>query len=196
MFPHFFERYKTDGVEHNMYIGSSISNEKKFSEVYLQNLKLWQLETMCVMENEHYNVKPTLPVQLDVASMILVHSTPLSIKYRMDEKHFDVDGTYNARYEVIKKRIDKSFIKGTNERITKPGYISIVYSQKKDEEEYLRYIKLLQAKGVLSDDVNIYEIEDLQGISGLKAMLVGILYKQTDNKSLLTYDDLMKVIAK
>ena len=196
MFPHFFERYKTDGVEHNMYIGSSISNVKKFSEVYLQNLKLWQLETMCAMENEHYNLKPTLPVQLDVASLILVHSTPLSIKYRMDEKHFDVDGTYNARYEIIKKRIDKSFIKGTEERITKPGYISIIYSQKKDEEEYLRYIKLLQAKGVLSDDVNIYDIEDLQGISGLKAMLVGILYKQTDNKGLLTYDDLMKVITK
>jgi hypothetical protein len=26
----------------------------------------------------------------------------------MDEKRFDVDGTYNARYEVVKKRIDKA----------------------------------------------------------------------------------------
>jgi hypothetical protein len=36
----------------------------------------------------------------------------------MDEKRFDVDGTYNARYEVVKKRIDKANIKGTKERIT------------------------------------------------------------------------------
>ena len=196
MFPHFFERYKTDGVEHNMYIGASISNTKKYSDVFLQNLKLWQLETICIMENEHYNLKPSLSVPLDVASLILVHSTPLSVKYRMDEKHFDVDGTYNARYEIMKKRIDKSFIKGTEERITKPGHVTIIYTQKKDEEEYLRYIKLLQAKETLSDDVNIYEIEDLQGVSGLKAISVGILYKQTENKSLLTYDDLMKEISK
>ncbi|UOB16311.1 GAF domain-containing protein [Abyssalbus ytuae] len=195
MFPHFFERYKTDGVEHNMYIGAAISHIKKYSDVYLQNLKLWQLETMCLMENEYYNLKPSLTVPLDVASLILVHSTPLSIKYRMDEKHFDVDGTYNARYEIIKKRIDKSVIKGTKERITKPGYITIIYSQKKDEEEYMRYIKLLQAKEVLSDDINIYEIEDLQGVSGLQAISAGILYKQTDNKGLLTYDDLMKEIS-
>jgi hypothetical protein len=33
----------------------------------------------------------------------------------MDEKRFDVDGTYNARYEVVKKRIDKNNIKERKE---------------------------------------------------------------------------------
>ncbi|MCF8713286.1 GAF domain-containing protein [Joostella atrarenae] len=196
MFPHFFERYKTDGVEHTMYIGKSINPSNNFSEVFLQNLKLWQLEVMCEMENEYYDLRPNLEISLDVASLILVHSSPLSIKFRMDEKHFDVDGTYNARYEVIKKRIDKAFIKGTNERVTKPGNITIIYSQKKDENEYLRYVRLLQAKKVLHNDLEILDLEELQGVSGLKAIRVGVLYKNENNKSPLTFDDLAKVIAK
>jgi hypothetical protein len=35
MFPHYFERYKTDGVEFNMYIGQSIANKKPFDALYL-----------------------------------------------------------------------------------------------------------------------------------------------------------------
>ena len=65
---------------------------------------------------------------------------PLAIKFRMDEKKFDVDGAYNIRYEIIKKRIDKANIKGTEERLTVPGKISIVYSQDKDALEYIKYI--------------------------------------------------------
>ena len=72
--------------------------------------------------------------------MILVFSNAISLRFRMDEKRFDVDGTYNARYEVIKKRVDKSYIKGTNERVTQPGKIAIIYSHPEDETEYLRYI--------------------------------------------------------
>jgi hypothetical protein len=40
-----------------------------------------------------------------------------------------VDGAYDIRYEIVKKRIDKALIKGTNERATQPGKIVIVYSQ-------------------------------------------------------------------
>ncbi|MDG3582319.1 GAF domain-containing protein [Galbibacter pacificus] len=196
IFPHYFERYKTDGVDHTMYIGNAIAPTKNYSDIYLQNLKLWQLVVMCAMENAYYELKPSLEVPLDVTSLILVHSSPLTIKFRMDEKRFDVDGTYNARYEIIKKRIDKAHIKGTNERITKPGKITIVYSQKKEEEEYLRYIRLLQAKGMLYDNVEINELEELQGVIGLKAMSVEILYTYAEGKSPLTFNDLMKVIAK
>lgn len=34
------------------------------------------------------------------------------------------------------KRIDKAHIKNTNERITQPGKIAIIYSQDKDALEY------------------------------------------------------------
>lgn len=192
MYPHYFERYKTDGVEHNMYIGESITKEESFNAIYLYNLRLWQLQVMCDMENEFYVNKNDYPISLDVASMILVFNQPLSIRFRMDEKQFDVDGTYNARYEVVKKRIDKAFIKGTEKRITTKGKITIVYSQKADEEEYMKYIKFLQSKKVLDEPVEIVEIQDLQGVTGLKAFRVPILYHSKDNETAFyTYEDLI-----
>ncbi len=193
MYPHFFERFKTDGVEHNMYIGESITREENFSPIYLYNLRLWQLQVMCEMENEFYQKKHELPTPLDVASMILVFNQPLTISFRMDEKQFDVDGTYNARYEIVKKRVDKAYVKGTTQRVTQKGKISIVYSQREDEHEYLRYIEFLQSKNYLDDDVEIVELEDLQAVTGLKAIRVSVLYhKNKDDKEFYTYNDLMK----
>lgn len=181
MFPHYFERYKTDGVEHTMYIGSSISKEKKFSTLYLNNLRLWQLQVMCDMENEFYNLQSDLSFKMQAASLILVHNSTISIRFRLDEHKFDVDGTYNARYEIIKKRLDKSLIAGTSERITQSGKIAIVYATKKDEQEYLRYIKLLQVQKYISENVEMLELESLQGVSGLKALRVEVLYTSKDH---------------
>jgi len=195
MYPHYFERFKTDGVEHNMYIGESITKEDSFNPIYLYNLRLWQLQVMCEMENSFYLMQPDFSVKLNVASMILVFNQSLSISFRMDEKHFDVDGTYNARYEIVKKRVDKAYIKGTTERVTQKGKISIIYSQKQDEIEYLRYVKFLQSKKYLDDDIEVVELEDLQAVTGLKAIRVSVLYhKDKDDKSYYTYDDLMKEI--
>jgi len=195
MYPHYFERFKTDGVEHNMYIGESITKEESFNPIYLYNLRLWQLQVMIEMENAFYLMQTDFPVKLDVASMILVFNQPLSISFRMDEKQFDVDGTYNARYEIVKKRVDKAYIKGTTERVTQKGKISIVYSQKQDEIEYLRYIKFLQSKKYLDNDVEIVELQDLQAVTGLKAIRVSVLYhKKNNDKEFYTYADLMKEI--
>ncbi|MGB1042282.1 MAG: GAF domain-containing protein [Tenacibaculum sp.] len=192
MFPHYFERYKTDGVEYNMYIGQSLTKEKKFDELYLHNLRLWQLQLMCEMENVAHVTRQSMEHDLQVASLILVHSNPLSIKFRMDEKQFDVDGAYNIRYEIIKKRIDKAHIKGTQERLTVPGKIAIVYSQEKDATEYLKYIKYLQSKKLLGTIENI-ELEDLQGVSGLRALRVKVIYqKDFNSKTTITLDELME----
>ncbi|TKD63619.1 GAF domain-containing protein [Flavobacterium sp. ASW18X] len=196
MFPHYFERYKTDGIEHNMYIGSSIAHEREFNSLYLSNLRLWQLQVMLEMENVYYGFKSQLPVKLDVASLLLVYSTPLSIRFRMDEKRFDVDGTYNARYEIIKKRIDKSYIKGTNERLTQKGKLAIVYSQKKDEREYLRYVRFLKSKGYFTNNIEIVELDGLQGVTGLKAIRAEILYRHENTpEKTYTYKDLMQEIS-
>ena len=195
MYPHYFERYKTDGVEHNMYIGESITKENSFNLLYLYNLRLWQLQVMCEMENAYYQMRSKFPISLDVASMILVFNQPLSISFRMDEKQFDVDGTYNARYEIVKKRVDKAYIKGTKQRVTQKGKLTIVYSQKQDEIEYLRYIQFLQSKHMLDTDVEVVELQDLQAVTGLKALRVSVLYhKDKKDKSYYTYDDLMEAI--
>lgn len=195
MHPHYYERFKTDGVEHNMYIGESITKLKTFNSVYLHNLRLWQLQVMCEMENSFYKLKDSLPLPLDVASMLLVYNNSLSLRFRMDEKRFDVDGTYNARYEVVKKRVDKAHIKNTEERVTQAGKLTIIYSQKEDEIEYLKYIEFLQEQKQLNDDVEILELEDLQGVTGLKALRVGIYYNlksnNETNKDYYTYEDLI-----
>lgn len=175
IYPHYYERFKTDGVEHNLYIGASIAPNQDFNMMYLHNLRLWQLQTLCEMELVHHHLKASLPYQLDVTSLILVFSSPISIRFRMDEKRFDVDGTYNARYEVVKKRIDKANIKGTKHRITEKEKITIVYSHNNEETEYLNYIKFLQFKKILEPTIEQFEVEELQGVSGLRAIRVKII---------------------
>ena len=194
IYPHYFERYKTDGVDHNIYIGASMANKKPFDKVYLFNLRLWQLSTMCEMENRFYQLQENTPIKLDAASLILVYNSTMSIRYRMDEKKFDVDGTYNARYEIIKKRIDKAYVKGTEERVTQKGKMTIVYSQSSDEREYLQYIKYLQAKKYFGEEVEVLELEDVQGVVGLKAIRVNILYSKDNDQpeKTITYEDLME----
>ncbi len=177
MFPHYFERYKTDGIEYNMYIGQSITKNKKYDSIYLKNLQLWQLTTMCEMEIQFQQIRSELSCPLDIASLILVYNTPLAVHFRMDEKRFDVEGAYNARYEIVKKRIDKANIKGTNERITVPGKITIVYSRDQDIIDYQKFISYLQSKGLLKNKkVEDHPLEDLQGITGLRALRVEVNY--------------------
>ncbi|QYJ68475.1 GAF domain-containing protein [Flavobacterium litorale] len=195
-YPHYYERFKTDGVEHNLYIGASIAPKNQYSPLYLNNLRLWQLQVMCEMENEYYKLYPALPYQLDVTSLILVFSSPISIRFRMDEKRFDVDGTYNARYEVVKKRIDKSHIKGTDKRITEKGKITIVYSQKQEETEYRRYIQFLQHKNLVDSVVEQFDVEDLQGVTGLKALRIAIVYNtESMPEKTYSYDDLLRELS-
>jgi hypothetical protein len=177
IFPHYYERFKTDGVEHNLYIGASIAPYREFDLKKLGELRLWQLNVLCEMERSHYAIKADLPYPLEVTTLILVYHTYMAIRFRMDEKRFDVDGSYNARFEIVKKRIDKAHIKDTDERITKTGMITIVYSGELEEEEYLRYIKLLQSQQILGAQIEIFDVEDLQGVSGLKALRVEIIHQ-------------------
>ncbi len=195
MFPHYFERYKTDGVEFNMYLGQSIADGKVFDPIYIHNLRLWQLIVMCEMEHEFHELRKSLKTPLEVASLILVNNSPLSINFRMDEKRFDVDGAYNARYEIIKKRVDKAHIKGTGERLTKPGKIAIIYTSNEDVREYQGYINFLQYKGLLEpSDPEVLELEDLPGVTGLKALRVSIKYGKTDLGATISHEEIKEIV--
>jgi len=174
IFPHYFEKYKTDGVEYNIYIGESLVQNKQFNPIYLRNMRLWQLITMCEIAVSVDQLKNELPKKLEITQLILVHGDPLSIRFRQDEKHFDVDGAYNIRYEIVKKRIDKAYIKNTRERLTQPGKISIVYTQTREANEYDRYIRYLQSVGYLTEAVEHFELEELQGAQGLRAIRVEV----------------------
>lgn len=176
IFPHYFERFKSDGIEHNLYVGQSVSPKLKFDPSMLSDLRIWQLRTMCKLEQIHHSNLSALPYPLAVSSLILVYSTPIAIRFRLDEKRFDVDGTYNARFEMVKKRIDKAHIRHTTERISQPEKITIVYTSEAEHREYLKYIRILQQEGKLSSALESFEVEDLQDISGLKGLRVGVIY--------------------
>jgi hypothetical protein len=170
----------TDGLEFNIHIGQSISPRKKFDEIYLRNLKMWQLSVMTRASRLTHNLESELAHPLRTTQLILAHSQPLSISFRTEERKFDVDGAYNTRYEIVKKRIDKVHIKSNNERLTQPGKIAIVYSQAKDAAEYTEYIEFLQSKGLLKAEIEKHDLEELQGVSGMKALRVDVNFDDLD----------------
>lgn len=182
MFPYYFENYKTDGVEYNIYLGQSISKQKIYNPIYLQNLRLWQLMLMCKVTRETHKILPQLPIALETAQLILVQSTPLSIRFRTDEKKFDVDGAYNIRYEIMKKRIDKAVIKGTNDRLTQAHTVSVIFSQAKEEAEYMSYIKYITHLNFIEPHIERFDLEHMQGVSGLKAMRMKV--NLSENKTI------------
>lgn len=174
VYPHYFERYVTDGLEFNIYMGQSISPRKKFDEIYLRNLKMWELTVLTKAARVTHALEKELSHPLRTTQLILSHGQTLSILFRTEERKFDVDGAYNIRYEIVKKRIDKAHIKNTNERLTQPGKIAIVYSQAKDAAEYTEYIEFLQNKGLLKPGIEHHDLEELQGVVGMKALRVDV----------------------
>ena len=174
MFPHYFEKQKTDGVDHQIYVGASLLEDGKFDPLYLKSLRLWQLMVTCGVALRVNRLKEKLPVPLEVTHLVLVQHAPLSIRFRFDEKRFDVDGAYDIRYEIVKKRIDKAVVKGTDERITQPGQVAIVYSHPSEGHEYRGYIEYLKSLGYFIGEVEDLELEELQGVHGLRALRVTI----------------------
>jgi len=181
IYPHYFEKYKTDGVEYNMYVGQSLVKKQNYSPIYLQNLQLWQLETMVGTERLVHSLKNELPLKLQIASLIMVHGSPITVKFKMSSKSFDVDGAYNIRYEILKKRIDKAYVKGEAQRLTLPGKIAIVYTQDRDAETYRRYLNFLANNGMIHPEIEELELEDLQGVTGLRALRVSVIYEVTSS---------------
>ena len=174
VFPHYFEKHQTDGIDYMIYMGASMIEEGKLNPFYVKNLALWQLIVACGMAWHTNRIKPELKVPLDTCHLILVNHSPLSIRFRYDEKRFDVDGAYDIRHEIIKSRIDKAEVKGNGERLTQPDRIAIVYSHPEEKLEVQRHIEFLQAKGTLMDDLEFLDVEDLSGVKGLQALRVGI----------------------
>ena len=111
IFPTILKKYKTDGVEHNMYGGNRLPNKK------LTTLPTCIIPSPLATAGDVWNGNPILPKpgtishtvagSLDDLCVRRAHHHPLSYRW----KQFDVDGAYNVRYEMIKKRIDKARIK-------------------------------------------------------------------------------------
>ncbi len=193
IFPHYFEKYKTDGLEYNIYIGASLLNSGNFEKIYLKNMRLWQLMLTCEIARRIQKLRATLKLPLEIAQLILVHSDPISIRFRLDEKKFDVEGATNIRYEVIKKRLDKATVHDSEERLTQPGKIAIVYTQQKEATEYMRYIEFLQSEGYIERDLEMLEVDDMQGVQGLRAIRVKVSFKEQLRHDIDSGDELLSI---
>jgi hypothetical protein len=175
-YPCYFEKFRTDGIEYDIYIGQSIVPDKKFNPLYLKNIRLQQLASMAAIAKITNSLLPLLEKPLLTTQLIFIHSSDIDISFRNDERRFDVEGSYNIRYHIVKKRIDKAHIKGTNERLTQPGKIALVYSSDEEANEYLGYIAYLHEQGIVEKTPEFLELEDLQGVTGLHALRLGVNY--------------------
>ena len=173
-YPHYFEKHQTDGIDYVIYLGASMHAEGRLNPLYVKNLTLWQFMVTLGMAWHSEQVKPQLKIPLETCHLILVNRSPLSIRFRYDEKRFDVDGAYDVRHEIIKARLDKAMVKGGRERLTQPGRIAVVYSHPKEGLEIRQHIDYLQSRGYLLNDLETMDLENLPGVRGLKALRVGV----------------------
>src|SRR5450432_4206452 len=173
IFPCYFEKFRTDGVEYDIYVGQSIAPKTPFEKTRLQEMKRWQLESMIKVVHLVNELSPDMVIPLQTTQLLFIHPQTIDITFRKDERKFDVEGAYNIRYHIIKKRIDKVLIMDSNERLTKPGKIALVYFDNRDALEFKGFIHQLQEENLLLNDLEELELESLQGVDGLKALRVG-----------------------
>ena len=174
IFPHYLEKKVTDGVDHGIYVGKSMIEDAVFDSLYLKNLRLWQFMMVCGCARLSYQLQSQLKLPLHTCHLIVVQQEPISVKFNIDEKQLVVSGSYDTRYEVLKSRMDISYVRGTNERLTQIGKIAIVYSNQREEDEYRQCAEYLHATGYLADEIEMLELDDLQSVHGLKAIRVTV----------------------
>ena len=178
IYPSYFEKFRTDGVEYDIYVGQAIAPKKPFEANCMRQMRLWQLTSMVDIARQTHTLLDHLPAALETTQLIFIHSMAIDICFRNDERRFDVEGAYNIRYEVIKKRIDKVMLRDGSERLTQPGKIAIVYFTDAEANEQLGYIKQLQTKNLLLPQIESLELEELQGVVGLRALRVGVNFEE------------------
>jgi hypothetical protein len=184
-YPCYFEKFRTDGVEFDIYLGQSIAPEKPMPADMLHTFRFKHLTAVANIARAAHHMTPDLAVPLQTTQLIFVHEKLIDISFRADEQRFDVEGSYNIRYQLVKKRIDKAHIKYTEERLTQPGKLAIVYMNTWEADEYLNYFKILAEQDILTDDIEFVDIEELQGVEGLKALRVSLKLDELPNQNLV-----------
>lgn len=183
LLPCYFEKYQTDGVEYNIFLGPAIAPDYPFDELYVDNIRLRQLLWTCRIVRQ---LRPATAcagtgreasrrIDLQIAPLILAYGSCITLKFRMDEKRLDVDGSYNIRYEIVKKRIDKARVQGSGERLSQQDHIALVYTHEKEAQAYRRHFEYLAARGMVEPAWEEMDLEPLPGVKGLKALRVKIL---------------------
>ena len=187
--PHYCDLESTDGINHMIYVGESI--DSKFSVYHLRSLRYEQLRAVCDCARTAFNCQTLYNTQLEVTHLVLVQDITVDILHDENtEKLFDVRGTRDIRYEIVKKRIDKAVDEEARTRITQPGMLTLVYSTEEEWSEYQQYLRYLAREGWVDTEIQSGTVEPLQGITGLRFARVRVLpapesAKDTDDTPLL-----------
>ena len=115
------------------------------------------------------------PTSIEIAPLIFAYGNTITLKFRPDEKRLDVEGTYNIRYEILKKRLDKAVIEGTQDRLTQPDHLAIVFGGDQDKATYLRHLRYLADKGYIAPGWEHLKLDPMQGATGLDAIRARII---------------------
>lgn len=170
---HYCDVEATDGIDHMIYAGQAI--DAQFTAFHLRSLRYEQLRAMCDCARVARTLKDSCQIHLEVTHLVLVQATTVDITHDENtERLFDVRGTRDTRYEIVKKRIDKACDAATGARITQPGSLTIVYSTDEEWQEYRQYLRYLHREGWIEATQEQGNVEPLQGVNGLKFTRVKI----------------------
>ncbi|MFE4108111.1 GAF domain-containing protein [Almyronema epifaneia] len=171
---HYCDVEATDGIDHMLYVGKSI--DPGFSPFQLRSLRYEQLRAVCDCGRVAFHLKETCDTHLEVTHLVLVQDSTVDISHdEATERLFEVRGSRDTRYEIVKKRIDKAVDTQGRQRITQPGMLTIVYSTADEWNEYRQYLHYLHREGWVEDTIEQGLVEPLQGVNGLKFARVRIL---------------------
>ncbi|HEY9881783.1 MAG TPA: GAF domain-containing protein [Leptolyngbyaceae cyanobacterium] len=171
---HYCDIEATDGIDHMIYAGHAI--DPQFTPFHLSSLRYEQLRGMCDCARAALGLKEIHQTSLEVTHLVLVQASTVDITHDENtERLFDVRGTRDTRYEIVKKRIDKARDMETHARITQPGMLTIVYSTDEEWQEYRQYLRYLHREGWVEGSIVQGNVESLQGVNGLKFARVRVL---------------------
>ena len=180
--PHYCDVESTDGINHMIYVGESI--DSKFSVYHLRSLRYEQLRAVCDCARTAFKFQSLYNTQMEVTHLVLVQDLTVDIIHDENtEKLFEVRGTRDIRYEIVKKRIDKAVDEESRTRITQPGMLTLVYSSEEEWAEYQQYLRYLTREGWIEPEIQSGTVEPLQGITGLKFARVRVLPAADDSTS-------------
>ncbi|MGB3203053.1 MAG: GAF domain-containing protein [Nodosilinea sp.] len=164
---HYCDLEATDGIDHMIYTGQAI--DPSFTEFQLKSLRYEQLRAVCDCARRGFALKAAYNTDMTITHLVLVQAFTVDIVHdETTERLFDVRGTRDTRYEIVKKRIDKACDAETGDRITQPGMLTVVYSTSEEWQEYECYMRYLNREGIVDSVIEKGTVEPLQGVNGLK----------------------------
>ena len=172
--PHHCDIEATDGIDHMLYAGASI--DPKFGSFQLRSLRYEQLCAVCDCARTAFRLQEMYSTSMQVTHLVLVQDTAVDIFHdESTERMFDVRGSRDTRYEIVKKRIDKAIDEQTGTRITQPGMLTLVFCTEEERTEYQQYLRYLMREGWVDTQIERGTVQPLQGVTGLKYARVRIL---------------------